>query len=195
MSCNRYNQTDQKPITFGRKLVNLKIMLELAKIILPAFIVMLLALFFFDRLTSVKKDQINAEQSISRLKVILPLKISAIERLVVMMERLRPSSMVMRLNQGAMTAGQLHLELSKGLRHEFEHNVSLQMYVTDRSWQVLISAKEETLQLYQVAASQCKPADSALRLCEEIFQLENQVGNSGIELALKVLKAEIRAEF
>lgn len=170
-------------------------MLELAKIVIPAFIVMLLALFFFDRLTSVKKDKINADQSSSRLKVILPLKISAIERLIVMMERLRPTSMVMRLNQGAMTAGQLHLELSKALRQEFEHNVSLQMYVTDRSWDVLISAKEESLQLYQVAASRCNPTESALLFCEEIFKLEKQVGNSGIELALKVLKAEIRAEF
>ncbi len=170
-------------------------MLEIAKIVLPAFIVMLLALFFFDRMTSIKKDKLKADQNSSRLKVILPLKISAIERLIVMMERLRPTSMVMRLNKGAMTSGQLHLELSKALRQEFEHNVSLQMYVTDRSWEVLVSAKEETLQLYKVAASRCKPTESALVLCEEIFSLEKQVGNSGIELALKVLKAEIRAEF
>ncbi|MCB0761276.1 MAG: hypothetical protein KDC12_07095, partial [Flavobacteriales bacterium] len=61
-------------------------MLEIAKIVLPAFIVMLLALFFFDRMTSNKKAKVDAYSKMERLKIVLPLRMSGVERLIVMLE-------------------------------------------------------------------------------------------------------------
>ncbi|MFM9004957.1 MAG: hypothetical protein ACKOSR_05570, partial [Flavobacteriales bacterium] len=58
-----------------------------------------------------------------------PLRISAYERVIVMLERSTPQAMVMRLSSTASNAAYLHLDLSKALREEFEHNISLQMYV------------------------------------------------------------------
>jgi hypothetical protein len=128
-------------------------------------------------------------------KILLPLKIKAYERLIVMLERIRPHGLVMRTNNGQQTSGQLQLHLLKAVREEFEHNISLQMYVSDRVWQTVVMAKEETLQLIKVAASKSQPNGSAMQLSQEIFSLEEQVGSSAIELALKALKLEIRSEF
>ena len=170
-------------------------MLEIAKIVLPAFIVMLLALFFFDRMTSNKKAKVDAYSKMERLKIVLPLRMSGVERLIVMLERIKPNAMVMRLNKGGMSAAQLNLELIKALREEFAHNVSLQMYVSDRSWEAIVNAREETAQLFKVAGSKV-PADSnALTLSQEILALEQKVGNSAIDLALRMLKLEIQSEF
>jgi hypothetical protein len=168
---------------------------EILKIILPAFLVLLLALFFFDRITNQAKDKYQSSVKVNRDKIILPLKISACERLIVMLERIRPHSLVMRHNKGQMTSAQLQLELLKAVREEFEHNISMQMYVSERTWKLVYGAKEESLQLVKVASSQTKGGETALKLCEEIFILEGKVGSSAIDLALKALRLEIKTEF
>ncbi len=61
-------------------------------------------------------------------KALAPLRISAYERIIVMLERCTPQAMVMRLSTSSSNATFLHLDLTKELREEFEHNISLQMY-------------------------------------------------------------------
>jgi len=169
-------------------------MLEIAKIILPAFAVMLLALFFFDRLTDQKKTKYKSSKDVERGKVVLPLKIKAYERLIVMMERFRPKGLVMRSNTGHMTAGQLQLEIMRNIREEFEHNISLQMYVSERAWLAVGDAKENALQLVKVASTKVQPESTALELSQEIFTLQEKVGAQAIDMALKALNLEIKAQ-
>lgn len=169
-------------------------MLEVALSVLPALIVMILAVFFFDRMTSQKRSHYNHLLDVEKVKHVMPLKIKAYERLIIMIERIKPYGLVMRNNTGQMTAGQLQLELLRSIREEFEHNISLQMYISERAWQAVSIAKEETLQLIKVASSKVQPNVSAMTLSQEIFALEEQVGRSAIDQALKILKLEARKE-
>jgi hypothetical protein len=169
-------------------------MLEIAKIILPAFAVLLLALFFFDRMTDQKKTKYKTLQDVEKEKVILPLRIKAYERLIVMMERFRPQGLVMRSNTGQMTAGQLQLEIMRNVREEFEHNISLQMYVSERVWKAVGIAKENTLEMVKVASTKVQPNSTAMLLSQEIFVLEEKVGNPAIDIALKALNLEIKSQ-
>lgn len=169
-------------------------MLEIAKIILPAFAVLLLALFFFDRMTDQKKTKYKTLQDVEKEKVILPLRIKAYERLIVMMERFRTQGLVMRSNTGQMMAGQLQLEIMRNVREEFEHNISLQMYVSERVWSAVGLAKENTLEMVKVASTKVQPNSTAMLLSQEIFILEEKVGNPAIDLALKALNIEIKSQ-
>ena len=145
-------------------------------------------------MTDQKKTKYKTLQDVEKEKVILPLRIKAYERLIVMMERFRTQGLVMRSNTGQMMAGQLQLEIMRNVREEFEHNISLQMYVSERVWNAVGLAKENTLEMVKVASTKVQPNSTAMLLSQEIFILEEKVGNPAIDLALKALNLEIKSQ-
>jgi ankyrin repeat protein len=128
------------------------------------------------------------------MKQSLPLQLKAYERLTIMLERITPSNLVLRVNKGNMNGGQLQLELLKAIREEFEHNTSMQIYVSDMAWEMTKVAKEETLQLIKIAASKVGAEGSSMQLSKEVFDLENKTGNSAIQQAARVVRNEARGK-
>jgi hypothetical protein len=128
-------------------------------------------------------------------KALAPLRISAYERIIVMLERSTPQAMVMRLSPTASNAAYLHLDLSKALREEFEHNISLQMYVSDECWNKVKRAREETNELYKVAFTRVKANSPASEFAREILHLEAAVGNSAIREAILAVRSEMGRYF
>ncbi len=128
-------------------------------------------------------------------KAMAPLRISAYERLVVMLERISPQSLVMRHSMNSSNATYLQMELIKSLREEFEHNISLQMYVSADTWEKIKRAKEETSELIKVAFTRVKHDGSAMELSREILQLEATVGNSAIREAILGIRIEMTKYF
>src|SRR5437773_1389152 len=61
----------------------------------------------------------------------LPLKLQAIERMVLFLERISPDILLPRLHRGGITAGQLHSDLLSTIRSEFEHNLTQQVYLSN----------------------------------------------------------------
>lgn len=128
-------------------------------------------------------------------KALAPLRISAYERIIVMLERITPQAMVMRVSASSSNAAYLHMDLTKALREEFEHNISLQMYVSDECWAKIKRAKEETGELYKVAFTRVKADSSAAEYAREILHLEAAVGNSAIREAIMAVRHEMGKHF
>jgi hypothetical protein len=128
-------------------------------------------------------------------KALAPLRISAYERIIVMLERITPQAMVMRVSATSSNAAFLHIDLTKELREEFEHNISLQMYVSDECWNKVKRAREETGELYKVAFTRVKTDGSAAEYAREILHLEATVGNSAIREAIVAVRAEMGRHF
>lgn len=162
--------------------------------LIPALLVFVTAYIFFNNMRKDQRDFQAAQVKIELLKQSLPLQLKAYERLTIMLERITPSNLVMRVNKGSMNGAQLQLELLKAVRGEFEHNISMQVYVSDGSWEMTRIAKEETLQLIKIAATKVGPEGSAMQLSKEVFDLENKTGNSAIKQAIKALRNEARGK-
>jgi hypothetical protein len=128
-------------------------------------------------------------------KALAPLRISAYERIIVMLERITPQAMVMRHSAGSTHAAYLHMDLAKALREEFEHNVSLQMYVSTECWEKIKRAREETGELYKIAFTRVKADSSAAEYGREILHLEATVGNSAIREAIIAVRSEMAKYF
>jgi hypothetical protein len=128
-------------------------------------------------------------------KALAPLRISAYERIIVMLERITPQAMVMRVSATSTNAAYLHMDLTKALREEFEHNISLQMYVSDECWSKVKRAREETGELYKVAFTRVKADSSSSEYAREILHLEATVGNSAIREAIVAVRAEMGRHF
>lgn len=124
-------------------------------------------------------------------KALSSLRITACERVIIMLERITPTSLVMRQNMRTQSASTLQLELIKSVREEFELNVSLQLYVSDDTWNKVKNAKDEVLELVRIAFSKLPENATGIDLSKEVFQIEAMTGNQKISEALRAVKNEI----
>ncbi|KXK45214.1 MAG: hypothetical protein UZ10_BCD003002000 [Bacteroidetes bacterium OLB10] len=123
-------------------------------------------------------------------KEMLPLKLQAIERMVVFLERLRPESMVFRILQPGMQVRDLQLDLLATIRSEYEHNLSQQVYLTPQSWVAVRQAKDEMIALINVSADSVQTDAKAMELSQKIFQnAGSQVAS--IDKAIASLRGEV----
>lgn len=171
------------------------IIMELLRIVLPALLLALAVWYVMkkalDRMESGFTRKDNGTEA-EKVKILLPLKLKAYERLIIFLERISPGSLVFRLNDGAKSSAQMQLELLKAVREEYEHNLSLQIYVSEAAWEEVKLAKDEVLQLIKTAGKHVGSGGSAMELNRAIFELEADLKESRLRRALRILNLEIR---
>ncbi|MEY3399346.1 MAG: hypothetical protein RL220_1940, partial [Bacteroidota bacterium] len=128
---------------------------------------------------------------IDQNKALTPLRVTACERLVIMLERIHPDSLVLRQNVVTGTAAMLQLELIKSIREEFEHNVSMQLYVTDETWTRVKAARESITEIVREAFTRVRPESTAMDLSREIFKQSAASGTDAIRVALHAVRQEL----
>jgi hypothetical protein len=89
----------------------------------------------------------------------------------------------------------LHSELLKTIRNEFDHNIAQQLYVTNKSWDSLKTAKEETIKTINIAASHVSDTAPAMELVNVLFDIITKVERLPTEIATDMLKMEARQLF
>ena len=125
-------------------------------------------------------------------KHLFPLQLQAYERIVLFMERIEPSNLVMRSKTNDMTAQQLHGILLNNIREEYENNVSQQIYISDNAWNLTKQAKEETINILNLAANSLDTNGNSNDLTRAIFEKMMMLPKSPSQIALDYLKAEIK---
>ncbi|MES2628282.1 MAG: hypothetical protein V4616_04865 [Bacteroidota bacterium] len=163
--------------------------------LIPAGIVTMLASslikgFLDDRM---KKEAIQIRQEAS--KTTLPLRIQAYERLIIFLERIRINSLVMRTHKSGMDAQYFQAELLRTIRSEYEHNVSQQLYVSDSAWQLVVFAKEETIQILNLASRSAQEGQSATDFSRILFELNGGLETQPVDEAIKFIRKEMRKFF
>ncbi len=95
-----------------------------------------------------RKYLINREYT----KATLPLRLQAYERMILFLERISPGMLLTRV-QANTEDHRRYLEiLAQHVDMEFEHNLSQQIYISDKAWSMVIAAKNATLQLLRNTA-------------------------------------------
>jgi hypothetical protein len=128
-------------------------------------------------------------------KTILPLRLQAYERIILFLERISLNNMVMRLHHPGMTARGMHAEMLKAIREEYEHNMTQQMYMSEGAWEVVKSAKEETIKIVNSSFGRVKEGGSATDFSQEIFRATGSAPKMPTDIALEVLKKEVQKLF
>ena len=132
----------------------------------------------------------ESEQKIENAKITIPLRIQAYERLVLLLERIKPESMLLRVMTPQMTAGLLHQELLITVRAEFEHNLSQQIYVSQESWNAVKLAKYSLVRLINEEAAKIAAGAPATNLSEAILTQTITQQINPIQNALSILKKD-----
>ena len=126
---------------------------------------------------------------------ITPIRLQAYERMIVFLERITPSNMVMRIHKSGMSSRLLHTELVKTIRSEYEHNIAQQIYMSNASWELVKSAKEEIIKVINASAHKVGDNSDGLELCKVLLEVTMNVEKLPTQIALDFLKKEIRQSF
>ena len=170
-------------------------MIEILKIILPALLVLLTAYLLLDKLLRNDEKRRNFELRKENNATLTPIRLRAYERLILVLERTTPSTLILSVAKPQMTNMELHTELLASIRQEFSHNLSQQIYVSDEVWNYMRGAQESLLKLVNTCAPQCNPNESASLLAERIIQVYGNSEQTPSELAMQKLKKEVRLLF
>ncbi len=169
--------------------------LEILKYLLPSVVVFFTSFFviklFFDNEHKKKRSELMQTSG----NITLPIRMQAYERLVLFLERISPSSLLVRVYGSNMSASQFQMALIKNIREEFEHNFSQQVYVSSQAWELVKNAKEEMLKLINTSMGELNDNASASDLSKKIFEKTVLTDKSPINKASEHLKSEIRQLF
>lgn len=158
-------------------------------IITLVFIGIYLILRYYLKNRAVPADTVPSDES---LKIILPLKLQACERLVLFLERTIPSGMILRLNKQEMTSIQLQALMVKTIRDEFEYNLSQQVYLSSTTWELVKNAKEEAIRLINQAGSKIPEDSPSSELARIILEIAMEKDRLPIDRAIEEVKKEVR---
>lgn len=160
-------------------------------VIVNAVVTLLFVRLFLRNSEKVRK----AELLLKNHEIILPLRLQAYERLTLMLERISPESLLTRHNQSGLTSMQLHTLLLTSIRNEFEHNLSQQVYVSAKAWELVKNARHQITVLINGAAQQTNPSAPALELCKKILENVGEYEKLPTSAAIEFMKKEVQKLF
>jgi hypothetical protein len=166
---------------------------------LPSVVVFLTAFYLIRNMLSARAQERNADW-LAQIKKedhkhALPLRLQAYERLTLFLERISPGGLVLRVHKSNMSSQILHGELLATIREEYEHNVTQQIYVSDKAWAQVKAAKEETLRIINIAAEQAGANSSGTHLSQKIFETASRLSHLPTQQAIITLREEVRKMF
>ncbi len=130
-----------------------------------------------------------------RQKHFLPMRVEAYQRAVLLMERIHPGSLVMRLHNPGLPAKKLQADLLQAIREEYDHNVSQQLFVSPQGWDMVKNSKEETIKIINLAGNQMSATSLSMDLASKIFEIVAEVGKLPTEITVEYLRKELQELF
>lgn len=168
---------------------------EILKYTLPALFVFLATYLVMSKMVKSEQLRLKAENVLNNQKFITPIRLQAYERMVLLMERISPQSLIMRTQRQNITNQELQSALLKTIRSEFEHNMAHQLYISDKAWEMVRMAKEDCIKFINQTALQTKPDGNSLQLCKLILENTMDRELDPTTKAINYLKEEIRTLF
>jgi len=168
---------------------------ELLKYTVPSLVVLATAYYLLKMFLEKEAEKTQMQMRLDVQKISLPVRMQAYERLVLLLERIEPAGLLVRTNLPGMNAIQLQSALIQTIRSEFEHNLSQQLYVSTKAWEMVRNAREETIKRINTAAMKLTPEATSTNLASLILINDIDAEQSVVKGALDLLKSEARNNF
>jgi hypothetical protein len=125
----------------------------------------------------------------------LTMRLQAYERLILLLERISPEALLMKVKSRAATNSDLHLAMLQQIRVEYEHNLAQQLYVSDRIWELVREAREKTALWITDLAKNTKPDSPSVELAKLLLDKLMDDGETPAASAITEVKYEARKLF
>ena len=113
---------------------------------IPALITGAIAYLFFKEYTNNESKRRHYILHKSLQKEVLPVKLQAYERLALVLERMAPNNLLIRIQPISQRKEDYEQLLIQNIEQEFEHNLAQQIYLSEECWNIILTAKNTTIQ-------------------------------------------------
>ena len=169
--------------------------IELAKYILPSLVVFFTAYIIITKFINKETSRWRFELQKGNQKTITPIRLQAYERFILLLERISPESLIMRNSAAGLSAKEYKAILINTVRKEFEHNLSQQIYISERAWEATKNAKENIIKLINVAGTRMTPQMTGFDLSKLVIEMYMTAENQPISLAVEIIRTEFHDNF
>lgn len=173
--------------------MNTNDILTLAAYTLPAIVTGATAYYFLTQFTNSENNRRKFEILRENQKTALPLRLQAYERMTLFLERIDPVKLLIRVAPISEVPSDYANYLVEQIEQEFDHNLTQQIYMTDKCWGVIVTAKNATIQLIRKAALDSS-VENAQALREKILK-ERFDNSSPSAAALGYIRSEVQDIF
>lgn len=125
----------------------------------------------------------------------LSLQLQAYERLLLFVDRTNPVNLLVRLNDSAYLAAELHYQVLGEIRNEFQHNITQQLYVSATAWEIVKRIKNDTISLANSAVKVLPPHASGLDFSKLILEQMSKMENNPYDAAAALIRDDARQLF
>lgn len=145
-------------------------------------------------------DERNADKYLEMRKALLsqtlPLRLQAYERVILFLDRINPSNLLIRLNVPGMNVATLQQQILAEIRAEYQHNISQQLYINPKTWQIVERVKEDTVVLINNVVRSLPPDAPASELSKLVLtHLINLETDNPYQSAASLVKNDIQQLF
>jgi hypothetical protein len=169
--------------------------LEISKYLLPSLVLFVTVIYMVNRYFNDEDQKRKLQAVLNNQNMITPLRLQAYERAILFLERISPESLIMRVNKSGYTSQQLHSEMMNTIRSEFEHNLSQQIYISHRAWEMLKIARGRTIQFINSIAEKVPRDGPAINLSKAILESLVDAEKAPVTDAIVFIKKEISQLF
>jgi hypothetical protein len=134
--------------------------LEILSYTIPSVVTGAVAYYFFVKHINHEENRRRFYLHKEHQKQSFPQRLQAYERLVLFLERINPNKLMIRETPKSEDKINYLHQLVNAVELEFEHNLSQQIYITDECWNMVVTAKNTTLQLLRNKAASTAIATS-----------------------------------
>ena len=164
---------------------------DILKITIPALIVFFTAWVLLRNMIRNDQDKRRQELILQNSRTVTPIKLQAYERIVLFLERISFESLLVRVSSPEMTANQLHSALLNTIRSEFEHNLSQQIYMSQKAWEVVKNARSSMVKIINTEAEKLPENATAMFLSKQLLEKVMELEQEPTRAAIDYLKGEI----
>jgi hypothetical protein len=169
--------------------------LEILKYTLPAIVVLLCAVWVMKSFMKAELNKKQLEATGKESEITIPLRLQAYERIVLLLERISPQQLALRIDPAGMDASLYQRVLLQTIRDEYEHNLAQQIYISTEAWRRVKSAKEFVVQMISQAANDLSDKAAAIDLASKLVELQMLEGNKQIDDTIGFVKKEVKGLF
>ena len=156
---------------------------------IPAVLTGAIAYLFFKEYTNNENKRRHYILHKSLQKEILPVKLQAYERLTLFLERMAPNNLLIRIQPISQRKENYEQLLIQNIEQEFEHNLAQQIYLTDECWNIIVTAKNTTIQ--QIRTCDSSNSTTTADKFRELILTKSLDSPSASSAALAYLKNEV----
>jgi hypothetical protein len=145
---------------------------------------------FYIFYTSRQRNQRIRSVSVAQQDVSYPLRLQAYERMILFLERIKPQSLLTRIQLEGMSRLDLQSTILRDVRAEFDHNAAQQLYISKETWEKISVAATTVSGSLVHTISQSPEGLDTKGVVVHLLQHEDVTATQLIQNAINAIKDE-----